>query len=73
MGQAVVRLKQDVAGDSHEDDAVGQRCQHLKPVVAVGLGRIGRPGREVDRKQRQGKATGIGNHVSGVCQEREAI
>ena len=69
---ALVRLVEDVDRKQQQHDRIDQRCQYLGAQIAEGLGGRRRAGCKPDGEQRQREAAGIGEHVRGIGQQRQA-
>ena len=69
----VNRLDEDPDRDHDEGDSVGERGQDLGPPVAEAPLCSRRAGGQPRREQRERNRPRVTQHVTGVCEERQAV
>ncbi len=67
------RFDEDPDRDHDEGDSVGERSQDLGPPVAEAPLRSRRAGGQPRREQRERNRRRVTQHVTGVCEERQAV
>ncbi len=70
--EPLVGRVEDIEGHAEQEEGVERRGEDLEAVVAVGQAIVGRAPGDVDRGQGDGQGHGVGEHVRGIGDQRQA-